>query len=342
MPLTGRPDDRAIAQCLADWGLAPEPLAADRPPASKHATVICRNALGERVLVKIAAEGNQPGLLREGAALLALGEAATGSPLAVPEVYAFDRALGVLGTRWIEGAVTLFARQRASGRLPLPTARALGRALGWLHARGRALAVEGDVTAGPDVLLALFRYLTPAAYARLAPAGEEFYAALQANTDAMAALQALGRDVPPALLHGDTKPANWVHAPGRGWVALDWELVDWGDPARDLGMLWAQPVQCWLAPAYAGEALERSAVTAFLASSLASYRRERSRQGHPAEKTFVLRAVAWTGAALLHEIYGQTHFHATFDARARHLMAHALGFLAHPHRWAWELLEAAP
>lgn len=79
-----------------------------------------------------------------------------------------------------------------------------------------------------------------------------------APVDLLETLDALAAELPPpsapAWVHGDFRPANLVLAGSRITAVLDWEMVGWGDPARDLGIATMRSWGVWWSD---GELLER-------------------------------------------------------------------------------------
>ena len=112
-------------------------------------------------------------------------------------------------------------------------ARALGAATGEVHlALARALPTRASGPQDREDLTTALR--DRAAWALLAaPALTEFEPALQARLDAAGSLLPDGEDGGAPVLqqvHGDLHLGQVLHAPGRGWVLLDFE----GEPLRPL------------------------------------------------------------------------------------------------------------
>lgn len=336
-----------ISDRLEAWGLLIEQDPPDLPFASKNANLIGRDGQGGRFLVKMADGDEALGVVHEGRVLAVLTALAaeTTAPLALPQVHAFDDALGLLALRWLGHGQNLHYYHRFTQRYGAELGRVLGRGLGWLHTETHSrLAAFPATIETPVSSVEPLVYLRVDQYARLSRAGMAFYAAVQDDGAAMRALVAMSRhEATPCLLHGDLKQANLLRVPGRPpqVVFLDWELAHAGDPAADLGALIANYLPGWLAPRSHREAVDQTELVRFFAALLGSYRHQRGRR-FPVEKDFSLRVMRWAGASLLAQLLAITTLEARFDEREQGLTRYALDMLTNPYRWAWELLEVLP
>ncbi len=313
------------------------------PPPSKNRTVVCRNGR-RRVLVKVADGPGNVGVLREGSILERVAPLAKepDAPLLIPGIYAFDPGNGLLALHWLQGGETLHHFHRRSGDYPRQVARQVGRALGYLHrashdAPGRfALA---DAFRDESDLLECFLRMRPDFYARLSGVGVELFSQVQADAPAMAGLQALSeqqaKESEACLLHGDLRQANLLRV-GKDRNApvffLDWELSFWGDPARDLGSLFADYVSAYLAPEHKSEVISRVELSSFCRAMLAAYAEARG-DSFALTAEFQNRVVRWVATALLIAVYGISHYEQLLDTRARGLAQQALDMLASPQSW---------
>jgi aminoglycoside phosphotransferase (APT) family kinase protein len=313
---------------------------------SKNPTWIARDADGARAFVQLP--NNEPGarlgVVHEGRILALLADMAppTSAGWSLPGLRAFDPAAGVLALDWADGE-NLHYNPRRTGRYPPEAARAIGRALAWLHAatRDRRAELPDEVGQSASTVEPLL-FLDPYRYSRLSRAGIAFYSAIQADGTALRSLQAMLRaEVTGCLLHGDMKQANLLRRGGGAITLLDWELAHWGDPAADLGALIANYVPAWLAPRSAIEHVEYPGLVAFFSALLGSYRHAR-RGAFPLERDFVLRVMRWAGATMLSDRHAITILHGRFDEREATLTRYALDMINNPYRWAWELLEVLP
>ena len=321
------------------------------PPPSKNRTVVCRNGR-RRVLVKVADGGGNVGVLREGSILERVAPLAKepDSPLLIPGIYAFDPANGLLALHWLTGGETLHHFHRRSGEYPRQVARQVGRSLGFLHRASHAAPGRfalADAFRDESDLLECFLRMRPDFYARLSGVGVDLFAEVQANAPAMGGLQALSeqqaKESEACLLHGDMRQANLLRV-GKDRNApvffLDWELSFWGDPARDLGSLFADYVSAYLAPEHKSELLSRSQLSSFCRALLAAYAEARG-PTFELEADFQHRVVRWVATALLIAVYGISHYEQALDARARGLAHQALDMLGAPQLWP-QVLWGAP
>jgi tRNA A-37 threonylcarbamoyl transferase component Bud32 len=328
----------AVRACLEDWGLSWSGGEHDAPPASKNLTFLCRSREGRRVLVKVADVHSDTGVVWEGQVLSALAGMCAGvrdAPL-LPAVCGFDARRGVLALEWISDAEMLYAYHRRTRRYPLELARQVGRGLGAIH---RETFGKAPPSSGGKEMLWNVLWPSPAFYATLSPAAVTLIGCAQSNPEAVRAMMVMRQEHtggPACFLHGDFRQANVLRV-GRRVAFLDWELAHWGEPARDVGMLFADYVAAWVSPLHAMETLEQEALQRFLRTLLGAY--VAARAGTLADGTdFERRVLQWTGEGLLHHVYTRTHTVGAFDETAARLTAAGLELLARPGQWRHLLL----
>ncbi|HVE88021.1 MAG TPA: aminoglycoside phosphotransferase family protein [Myxococcales bacterium] len=331
---------------LLAWGLSPlPPDQAPRLAPSKNRTVVCATAAGAgaRVLVKAATGYRQMGVFREGKILGAL-EPVAFAPLFIPRRTGYSEALGMVAVEWLEGASTVFHHHRATRRYPPELARALGRALGALHARTHPDPARFDPRDGysehSDLLESLLR-MRPDFYARQPRVALQLISRLQQDRAAVRSLQSLSDaqhdKASGCLVHGDCKQGNILVPGDRAEpVLIDWELAFWGDGLRDVGWLAADYATGWLAPTHEAEVLPRPELTSFLGELWAAYLAERA-AAFPAPPDAGLRAVRWCGMALVVMAYADAHHYRELDERAHKLADYGQYMLAEPEVWAGKL-----
>jgi tRNA A-37 threonylcarbamoyl transferase component Bud32 len=343
--------ERRIDARLAQWGLVREDDSPLTPAASKNRTLICRHGRTKRVLVKLA-DGPplHSGVVREGEVLSRLGPLVRGKcPLALPRLFAFDRALGLVAVEWLLESETLHSYHRRTRRYGAGLSRQLGRAVGFLHRVSNqqpdAFGPRADLGEESD-LLECFLRMRPDFYARLSLAGIDLFSSVQSDGGAVTGLQRLSEVGPlgeAVLLHGDLKQANLLkvtQGSTSSLVLLDWELSAWGDPARDLGGVVADYALGALAPERDNEVLHPPELRRTLGAFIQAYARERGR-GFTCDAPFEQRVARWAGAALLFYVYGMTHYEGELSERGRALVDHAVHMLSEPEQWP-ALLWGAP
>ncbi|HBN09655.1 MAG TPA: hypothetical protein DD435_13725 [Cyanobacteria bacterium UBA8530] len=333
---------------LASCGLESENQSPDAPVPSRNQTFLVRDGKGKRLLVKRSHIDGPIAMTHEGQTIIQLASLASepNCPLILPEVHSIEPRLGLLVLGWLDGGEALNYYHWRTGRYPLALGMTLGRALGWLHRESRALRPS----LGPQAFVEgrfgnprPFVYLTLDNYARLSQAGLRFFEMIHSDDNALYELyRLLQYPTELTLLHGDVKLPNLLRLRGRkNQIAfVDWEMARWGDPARDVGALFAQYIRAWLAPQTQREKLDQAGVCQFLRVVLNSYRRQRG-SAYPLERDFRYRAIRWAGVSLLYYVFGAIHNTEYLDERHSSLTQQAIGMLNDPYRWAWILLEAA-
>ena len=157
----------------------------------------------------------------------------------VPRFVDFLSAECVLVLQLVSQPVT--SRRRATPSF----FRRLGAALALLHDQTEL----GGVTSAqrPAPLIVRVGALTPHDLTTISAAGVELIRTIQGYPDYEAVLGS-AFDGPPAhcLTHNDLKAGNCLVGPGRVPILLDWEFVALGDPAWDIGCLFADFLSDWL------------------------------------------------------------------------------------------------
>lgn len=179
----------------------------------------------------------------------------------------------------------------------------LGRALSTLHRRFDG-ALPPGLDARPPWPLSLARP-GPELFERGGPAGLELARLLQGH--AMEALDAL-RDSwrPHTALHGDLRAANVLCCGKSGLKLVDWEMIQAGEAAWDLGCALGIFVERWL-----GALPMRGSPAQALRDTPLPMRRLRPAVGallaaYGADPTTLQRAIAFAGARVLQGIAERT------------------------------------
>jgi tRNA A-37 threonylcarbamoyl transferase component Bud32 len=246
----------------------------------------------------------------------------------LPRVRGFDARRGVLALDWLPRAETLHAFHRRTRRYPVELARAAGRGLGAIH---RETFGKAPPSSGGKELISHLLWASPAFYATLSPGGVTLAGQVQSSAEAQDALMEMHQahtSGPACFLHGDFRQANVIRV-GRRVAFLDWELAHWGEPARDVGMLFADYAAAWLSPCTSEEQLTRAVLRRFLRALLEAYVAARGRTLED-RADFERRVLQWTGEGLLHHVYTRAHTGGLFDEPCAHLTGAAVELLARP------------
>jgi aminoglycoside phosphotransferase (APT) family kinase protein len=245
--------------------------------------------------VKSSVRGD-PGVDAERVALRAL-EGLPGTPRVVAE------GRGVLVTELVEGP-TLFALRRARGRGFAVDAE-VGRTLARLQRGGAQSSLVRRPARGDFVGRALWP--TPEFVASLSAAGAWLVGRVQAAPVAarLQWLLAREREAEALAVHGDSRQAN-VLVSAAGVTFVDWEASGGGDPARDVGMLLADDVRCWLAPETRAERQGEAELRRHASALLGGWEAELGADAERRERVW-----GWLLESLLrHEFARAHHLHA--------------------------------
>ncbi|HYV46117.1 MAG TPA: phosphotransferase [Myxococcaceae bacterium] len=170
-------------------------------------------------------------------------------PSLLPRLAHFDSAIPLLALELLGDALPLWqhCRARTAADFPRETARALGRALGTVHATFRPLALAGDdrlrwLPRDPPWILRAHQP-TLDWLSTISAAGYQALHIIQTRRSWVGRLDRLaGSWRPDTVIHGDVKSDNVLAMSPRPRAAptsievrlVDWELVQYGDAAWDL------------------------------------------------------------------------------------------------------------
>jgi Ser/Thr protein kinase RdoA (MazF antagonist) len=173
----------------------------------------------------------------------------------LPNLYCWDEERNLLVLELVDGR-PLWTHYAATSppEFSCDSAAPLGDALGTFHRAFRerlSLSDEwaGLPTAPPWILFA--HRPTPEIFARLSPANLQVLKLLQKNRTMTASLETLCNEwTPDALIHNDIKGDNVLvttHTDGHVSVRIvDWELIQIGDAAWDVGTVFRDFLDYWL------------------------------------------------------------------------------------------------
>jgi len=170
-----------------------------------------------------------------GARLEDLGRELRWEHLRWPDVMADDPVHRIHVTRLVKDARTA-ADTVASGEFTAPLARALGAALGELHA---ARFAPGRLRRRPLPMpsVRVFSALSLSQYLESSGGLIEFWRILQSDDQLKESVELLRKEeesVPPVPIHADLRLDQVLVAAGE-LVVTDWEEFRYGDAARDIG-----------------------------------------------------------------------------------------------------------
>lgn len=198
------------------------------------------------VAAAAGAIANEANVLRTAEALGSAGS----RPLA-PRLLHHDQERGVLVAELIEGR-PLVARTTNAPPPSVSGCRALGRTLAAVHelARETASAAPRLLENRPPDLIDTLLWPRLGSLGQLSGGQLEYLRLVQDSGRLAAALSALKAAwCDSRLVHMDLRWDNavLVEAPGEPWLRLvDWETGGWGDPAWDVGSVFAAFVADWV------------------------------------------------------------------------------------------------
>ncbi len=273
----------------------------------------------------------------------------------MPRVRFADR--DVLAIEWVDGARPLWDEYQACDAEELPTApsRALGEALGTLHATFESPRVDTDARLAdlhrePPAFLDVHRP-HPSVLRRLSPAQGELLRWVQGEAAICEGLAKACADWrATTVIHGDVRFDNVLALAaddGTEVRLVDWELVQRGDPAYDVAGALAGFAQLWLlgmpleSDLDAGErvAAARYPLAAVHPAMSAFWRAYRAAAGRSeaAADDLLGRAVLDSGAVLLQTAWEFCHRHERPTSVAVLLLQLAANLFADPVRRARDL-----
>ncbi len=224
---------------------------------------------------------------------------------------------------------------------------AVGRALGMIHRAFRDPALAGDPYLArlprhiPWVLMA--HRPSPWLLASLSPANHQTLRILQSQPGLGEQLDQLrARWRPETLIHGDVKFDNILVRPPDGAWLVDWELVQFGDPAWDLAGILQDFVRFWTASMPLSSSLTAEQMVAQARYPIASLRGAvrafwngyRSAALLPASESEALlsRAVAYSAARLVQTAYELSYESQRMSAQSVILLQISANLLTDPGR----------
>lgn len=280
----------------------------------------------------------------------------------IPGLAWADPARSRLALQLLQGAVPLWSHYNDAGPgvFPAGPAEQVGRALATLHGTfpSPGLADDprlGTLEDGAPWILSVHRP-APAALARISVAHYRVLEILQREPQLTAALDEMrGAWHPAVLIHADVKLDNVLVLPagddGEHPVRIvDWELVQRGDPAWDLGSALHDYLVWWitnLPAALTAEAMAQaapfplSAMHPAIAATWRGYQAAAGIHGHAAE-AMLFRSVRASAARLVQTAYEMASAFSVLPAPSVLMLQVAANLLADPVGGCAELYGLSP
>ncbi|MDX1999122.1 MAG: phosphotransferase, partial [Thermoanaerobaculia bacterium] len=260
----------------------------------------------------------------------------------VPRFLGLDAERGIVINELVAGGRSLQEGLGSEPAFPPTWATALGTALGTFHRLGRN--AQPALPAGllpeqlPWILSATGMSLV-GGVPGVSGGGQRLLSALQSFLDfagPFARLAAGWRR--ETVIHGDLKWDNLLltetpSAPTRVHL-VDWELVDWGDPAWDVGSVLQAFLLTWLVGLPPGAAHDPHAMArlAPLQPAIRAFWAAYRGAGPTVGESDFERAVTYGAARLVHSTYEHLQFSTGLTPMAVHALQLAAHLLAAPAR----------
>ena len=348
-------DERGVARYLIERGLiAPERVVAGdleiRDVSRRNRNHRVESRDGPSYLVKQAttADGRAT-LAQEASAYRVLGSTGGVAAGYVPSFHGYDEERSLLVLELVKSGRTL-AEHHTRGRFPVTLARAVGRALGALHAESTGAARRrGEPPYAVQIHRPTVDWLRD-----VSAANAELVRLIQGAPPLVEALEELRSDWRvECLVHNDYKADNCVVVRGRDGRArtirlVDWEIAGPGDPAWDAGSVLGDYLGTWLSsiPITGADPPERFAELArfplarmrpALAEFWAAYTTQAGLDATDADRRLV-RSVRYSAARLVQTASEQTQYSTRVNGTTLCLVQVAANVLRRPHEAAVRLL----
>lgn len=258
----------------------------------------------------------------------------------VPRFLGLDAERGVVITELVAGGRSLQEALGGEPVFPPAWAASLGVALGTFHHLGRTSSwPEGQWPGQLPWILSAPGMSSTGGLPGVSGGGRRLLSALQSFPDfagPFAELAAGWRR--ETLIHGDLKWDNLLLVEQSGALPriylVDWELVDWGDPAWDVGSILQAFLLTWLAglpPGAGDDPRVMASLTPLQPAVRAFWEAYRNANPSVGDGDFE-RAVTYGAARLVHSTYEHLQFAAGLTPMAVHALQLAAHLLAAPGR----------
>jgi Phosphotransferase enzyme family len=188
----------------------------------------------------------------------------------LPTLLYFDPDNSILIVNYLADYCDLYGYYTKANNFPISIARSIGQLLGTIHSltfqraeyqhfltvrvasRNENRAQAAISYTAIDIIRRLDR-ITPQVFQMMPQECLQFFKLYQRFPSLSQAIIYLGGSITPScLVHNDLKinnillDLNWEQADSQLIKLIDWERVDWGDPAFDLGCILGSYLEIWL------------------------------------------------------------------------------------------------
>ena len=275
----------------------------------------------------------------------------------LPRCHGFDSEECMLILELVEAPQSLSEYHERRRRFPVAFGRALGKALGTLHAIASAEAVrDSRGEAFPSYSPGILRFHRPSlqALAGYSDATLDLIKIVQQSPELCRCLDELHQCWrEEALIHGDLRWDNAYVTPlaADGVKIVDWEMAGLGDPCWDVGTVLSEYLAFWLLSAPLAPEIQpqdfvrlapfpvRRMQPAMRAFWRAYARRMRLDAGPDGDRC--LRSVRYAGARLIHTAYERMQHRSKLTEEAVYLVQLGVNILKRPLDAAADLFGLA-
>lgn len=276
----------------------------------------------------------------------------------LPELLYFDAENSIIVFRYLDDYRDLMDFYAKESSFPLEISSAIGTLLATIHRdtyqqenHRQFFESEANSQGGNQVprLIKGLERITPEIFSSVPGDALKFFALYQRYDSLGMAIAELGNAFTPACLtHNDLKLNNillhtdWEQTDESIIRLIDWERNSWGDPAFDLGTLFASYIQIWLASLVISKSLsiEESLGLAMtpleeVQPSIAAVTKaylETFPEILKHRPDFLIRVVQFTGFALIQQIQAMIQYQKSFGNTGIAMLQVAKSLLCRPER----------
>ena len=276
----------------------------------------------------------------------------------LPELLYFDAENSIIVFRYLDDYRDLMDFYAKESSFPLEISSAIGTLLATIHRdtyqqenHRQFFESEANSQGGNQVprLIKGLERITPEIFSSVPGDALKFFALYQRYDSLGMAIAELGNAFTPSCLtHNDLKLNNillhtdWQQTDKSMIRLIDWERNSWGDPAFDLGTLFASYIQIWLASLVISKSLsiEESLGLAMtpleeVQPSIAALTKaylETFPEILKHRPDFLIRVVQFTGFALIQQIQAMIQYQKSFGNTGIAMLQVAKSLLCRPER----------